>query len=142
MEHGRGSKCGASHPLQWSPGHKTSWCVTHAVWPSREAHLSLGVQSVSWGLNHILPMWLTFSLPLPEVTCPKALRVNHIVDCLISEAPRQQRLPSGRASQGPSDHLPVAEGKSQTSGRINSSLHTWSEGVGWELEGLEWSHMV
>lgn len=50
--------------------------------------------------------------------------INHILDCPVVVALGQtQTLLSGRAFQGPRDHPPVAEGRSQTSLYIRSCLH-------------------
>lgn len=64
------------------------------------------------------PTWLTSSLHFPpEVVCPKALLVNHIVT--LTGVGRPQTNTAVRTFQGLRGHLPEAEGKGQMLGKVN-----------------------
>ena len=86
--------------LPVEPGHITFlplMCDTvHGILPTKEAHLSLGIQSffgTLWHGHYWLSMWLisAFSLQLLWVW-PKAPILNHIVTTRLTHGPKKTKI--------------------------------------------------
>lgn len=96
------------------------------------SHLSLWYPEFLLGLHHALPVWLLVASPSPEfvlrslVSCycqgwnwyGMSQSLHHKSYCWLFSAQRPQTnkvFVIGRTFQRPGDHLPVAEGRDQTS---------------------------
>lgn len=96
------------------------WNSMCQVLPTRESHLISGIQKFYWGSIMYSPspefelihFVFNYTKGRTDMSYPKVSIINHIVDCLVFEVPKQTKmLWTGRTFQRPRDHLPIAKGK-------------------------------